>query len=160
MNEKYVENIVENSVDIKNTQLQIDESSKFPMSDHLNKMKYSLGYDLRMLACHSFDRLLASSDNFRELTNTSQWYRCVLQEILVTTFEDCEDFRQRFEVVKDPSGEANPKNIKIGRKLINDKVSASTSGFVEYVRKALERLELPNEKVGKFLDLKSRYKLT
>jgi len=150
LNEKYVENVVENSVDIKNTQLLIDEASKFPMSDHLNELEYSLGYDLRMLACHSFDRLLASCEEFRELSNTSQWYRCVLQEILVTVFGGCEEFRKRFEVLKDPSGEANPKNVKIGRRLINDKVSASTSGFVEYVRKALERLELSNEKVGNF----------
>jgi len=93
-------------VDIKNTQLLIDEASKFPMSGHLNELEYSLG--------------------------------------------GCEEFRKRFEVLKDPSGEANPKNVKIGRRLINDKVSASTSGFVEYVRKALERLELSNEKVGNF----------
>ena len=47
----------------------IDESSKFPMSKWLNEIKYELSYDLRMLACHSFDRILSTADDFREVPN-------------------------------------------------------------------------------------------
>lgn len=67
LNEKYAENYMENSVDIKNTELSIDESSKFPMSSYLNRQEYSLSYDVRMLACHSFERLLDSYEDFREV---------------------------------------------------------------------------------------------
>ena len=41
----------------------------------------------------------------------------------------------------------DPKTIKIGRKLINDK--AISDSFVDYVRKALEKLNLFKDQVNK-----------
>jgi hypothetical protein len=59
LNEKYDSN------DQKET--HIDETSKFPMSNHLNEKKYSLGFNIRMLACHNFERCLDSIEDFREV---------------------------------------------------------------------------------------------
>merc|ERR1712129_480855 len=126
---------------IKKPEIEIDESSKFPMSSHLNKKRYSLSYDVRMLGCHCFDRLLTSCEDFRELKNLNLWYRCLLQEIIVTKFSQKKEISEKFQIIKDHTGEINPKNVKIGRKLINDS-TAPANCFLDYVRKALARLEL------------------
>ena len=41
-------------------EIEIDQSSKFPMSDYLNNKKYALGFNVRMIACHNFERKLNS----------------------------------------------------------------------------------------------------
>jgi hypothetical protein len=66
LNEKYA-NDVESNKDIKKTNVSICESSKFPMSKYLNELKYSLNFNIRMLACHSLDRCFQSIDDFKEV---------------------------------------------------------------------------------------------
>ena len=67
LNEKYVTN---DDFDEKYESDSLDESSKFPMSKHLNKIKYYLSYDFCRLACHSFERLLSLCDDVREVNLT------------------------------------------------------------------------------------------
>ena len=67
LNEKYAETDCESHLDLKKTNVSIDDSSKFPMSSHLNSQKYSLHFNVRMLACHSFERLRSSLTDFREV---------------------------------------------------------------------------------------------
>lgn len=66
LNEKYA-NDVESSKDLKKTNVAISESSKFPMSAYLNSARYSLNFNVRMLACHSLDRCMQSIDDFKEV---------------------------------------------------------------------------------------------
>ena len=46
-----------------------DRSSRFPMSSHLNEKKYSLTFNIRMLACHSMGRCLKEIDTFKEVSS-------------------------------------------------------------------------------------------
>lgn len=66
LNEKYA-NDLESDKDFKRTNVAISESSKFPMSDLLNRQKFSLNFNMRMLACHSLDRCMKSLDDFKEV---------------------------------------------------------------------------------------------
>ena len=67
LNEKYA-NDAESGKDLKHTNVNIDESSKFPISSHLNQKRYSLGFNIRMLACHSLDRsILSNLGDFKEV---------------------------------------------------------------------------------------------
>ena len=133
LNEKYATD-EESSKDFKHTNVQIDNASKFPMSKHLNKMRYALNFNARMLACHSLDRSLSSIDDFKELENKSLWYRSVLQCILL-------------DLIKCESNNANVdmKSIQIGRKLISNE--REFPSVVEYVRRALSKLELNSSNV-------------
>lgn len=70
LNEKYA-NDVESEKDFKRTNVTISESSKFPMSAYLNRQKYALNFNMRMLACHSLDRCLQSLDDFKEVHTLS-----------------------------------------------------------------------------------------
>ncbi len=47
---------------------EIDESSKFPMSEYLNRKSYALGFNIRMIACHNFERTLDSLEDYREVS--------------------------------------------------------------------------------------------
>jgi hypothetical protein len=67
LNEKFAHNDLESNLDLKKTNVNIDENSKFPMSLHLNKKEYCLNFNVRMLACHSFERILNTLDDFREV---------------------------------------------------------------------------------------------
>ena len=133
LNEKYATD-EESHKDFKHTNVQIDESSKFPMSAHLNRMRYGLNFNARMLACHSLDRCLNSIDDFKELENKALWYRSVLQCILL-------------DLIKRDASHANVdmKSIQIGRKLISNE--REFPSFVQYVRKALSKLELNSSNV-------------
>jgi hypothetical protein len=66
LNEKYA-NQMESERDLKSTNVQIDDSSKFPMSNYLNEIKYSLHFNIRMMACHSLDRCFQCIDKFKEV---------------------------------------------------------------------------------------------
>lgn len=72
----------------------------------------------------------------------SLWYRCVLQVILLENYSEC----------LLPGGEndqndvAQLNNLQVGRKLIKEKNSLKPS-FCDYVRKALGKLALDNQKV-------------
>ena len=66
LNEKYA-NDFESFKDIKKTNVQIDDSSKFPISGYLNKSKYALSFNIRMLGCHSLNRCLQELDEFKEV---------------------------------------------------------------------------------------------
>lgn len=66
LNEKYSKDFLSNH-DFKKTNIKLDDSSKFPMSLYLNSKKYSLSYNLRMLACHSLYRCFDSIENFKEV---------------------------------------------------------------------------------------------
>jgi hypothetical protein len=134
LNEKYATD-EESSKDFKHTNVQIDDSSKFPMSKHLNQMRYALNFNARMLACHSLDRCLSSINDFKELENKALWYRAVLQCILVDLIK-CDPSKAKVDM----------KSIQIGRKLISNNESEFPS-FVQYVRKALNKLELNSSNV-------------
>lgn len=73
LNEKYA-NDLESDKDFKRTNVAISESSKFPMSDLLNRQKYSLNFNMRMLACHSLDRCMKSLDDFKEVRKLIFFY--------------------------------------------------------------------------------------
>ena len=60
VNKKY--NLEETS-----SESDVDRSSRFPMSSHLNEKKYSLTFNIRMLACHSMGRCLKEIDSFKEV---------------------------------------------------------------------------------------------
>ncbi len=66
LNEKYA-NDLECYIDVKKTNVKIDDSSKFPMSELLNTKNYSLNFNARSLACHSLDRCLETLDDYREV---------------------------------------------------------------------------------------------
>ena len=66
LNEKYDSNGQKEANNITN----IDETSKFPIRNHLNKSKYSLGFNIRMLACHNFERCLDSIEDFTEVSHS------------------------------------------------------------------------------------------
>lgn len=68
LNEKYTSD-PGNGRDIE---IEIDESSKFPISDFLNKKKYFLKFKVRNLACHSLDKVFDSLDDFREVISSLQ----------------------------------------------------------------------------------------
>ncbi len=65
------------------------------------------------------------------------WYRVVLQVILIEKYHD--NFDQE---------DFNNNTVQVGRKLINNEKKMPT--FVEYVRKALNKLNLENERVKNF----------
>ncbi len=77
------------------------------------------------------------------------WYRCILQVILVEKYSDCEIVAKRKNIHQsaniDDDEKSNLKNISVGRKLMKDK--EINCDFNDYVRKALEKLSLPKEKV-------------
>ena len=131
LNEKYATDL-ESFIDVKKTNVKIDDSSKFPMSDYLNEKKYAINFNARSLACHSLDRCIKSIEDYRELNNDILWYRVVLQDILI------DNYKEHFS--KENTDEFNNMTIKIGRKFITNEKAMPT--FVEYARKALERLEL------------------
>lgn len=93
LNEKYA-NDTESSRDFKKTNVQVDECSKFPMSIYLNEIKYSLSFNVRMLACHSLDRCFQSVDDFKEVCRiffssfSSENYVLFLFEINIFSFGD------------------------------------------------------------------------
>jgi hypothetical protein len=60
-------NDFESFKDMKKTNVEIDDSSKFPISQYLNKSKYALSFNIRMLGCHSLNRCLEDLDEFKEV---------------------------------------------------------------------------------------------
>lgn len=66
LNEKYAID-KESNRDYKNTNIEIDNNSKFPLSKYLNDKKYHLSFNLRMLSCHSLERSIQNIDDFKEV---------------------------------------------------------------------------------------------
>ena len=69
LNEKYSCD-VESYIDVKKTNVKIGDQSKFPMSAHLNDIKYAINFNARSLACHSLDRCISSLEDYREVTSS------------------------------------------------------------------------------------------
>jgi hypothetical protein len=70
LDEKYTTNnpMVGTAAERDNGGVQVDETSKFSMSAFLNEKRYALSFNIRMLACHSLEKCLASIDDFREVS--------------------------------------------------------------------------------------------
>ena len=67
LDEKYsYDDEISNSMS-KNNNVQVDNSSKFPMSLYLNNKKYYLNFNTRRLACHSLASSLNELDSFKEV---------------------------------------------------------------------------------------------
>lgn len=70
LNEKYASDL-ESLIDVKKTNVKIDDCSKFPMSFYLNEKKYAINFNARSLACHSLDRCFKSLEDYKEVNYTS-----------------------------------------------------------------------------------------
>ncbi|CAH1250761.1 METTL25 [Branchiostoma lanceolatum] len=91
-----------------------EEKYGFPLSRVLQTKAVHLGRTVRMLSCQAVERMSAEG----QLPAMSLFYRAVLQVIV----------RDKFGVID--------KNKTVG------KVAAKSKGFVDYVRRALRRLQL------------------
>ncbi|XP_070535072.1 probable methyltransferase-like protein 25 isoform X2 [Ptychodera flava] len=97
-----------------------DTEFGFPMSDVLRQMKAKIGRGARMLACSSVDRSAAEG----RLPSKSLYYRAVLQVIIEEHYEKLSS------------------DQRVGR------MAAKCKTFLEYVRKALRKLQLDDTKLS------------